>query len=407
MAAVGGASNLSALLAWPTDHLTEAVAHWETVGERSYGVAHQVWRDAASVDWRGEAADALRSATHADLQATSAAVDQLQAATWVARSGASDLYAARSRVRYAVEDARTAGFEVGEDLSVTDRMGGGSAAQRAARQAAAQAFAGEIRQSAAQLVGLDQQVASKLTAAVAGIRDIFRQNPSPIAPLPARNGHIHAVDRVWKQDGGNGEANPGTAGGPSGDDIRGVLEKLPVGDRPDVREVRSAQDLENLWKWAKQHGVEMPNGYGDPSKGIRYRLPDVTTIGRRWTAESNGKPVLDINIPDRGGYAKVHINPRGGVPEITAPSAPRSAGPPASGEPAVTPQTPVRTPIEAAPPTKPSPGVVEGGGALPGFGGLPPNSPATGPHPIHIPHTLDHKWPLLGEIPEEFEGPQE
>nr|BBX81465.1 hypothetical protein MFLOJ_52520 [Mycobacterium florentinum] len=46
---------------------------------------------------------------------------------------------------------------------------------------------------------------------------------------------------------------------------------------------------------------------------------------------------------------------------------------------------------------------------LPGslFGGLPPNSPATGPHPIHIPHTKDHRFPLLGEIPEEFLGPEE
>ncbi|GAA4289824.1 hypothetical protein [Mycobacterium paraffinicum] len=403
--AVGGAPNLSALLAWPTDHLTEAAAHWEAVGERSYVVAHQVWRDAASVDWRGEAADALHCATHADLQATSAAVDQLQAATRVARSGASDLYAARSRVRYAVDDARSAGFEVGEDLSVTDRMGGGSAAQRAARQAAAQAFAGEIRQSAAQLVGLDQQVAGKITAAVAGIRDTFLQHPASITPPPARNGHISAVDRVWKQDGGNGEPNPGPTGAASGDDIRGVLDKLPVGDRPDVREVRSAQDLENLWKWAKEHGVEMPNGYGDPSKGIRYRLPDGTTIGQRWVAESNGKPVLDIKIPDQGGYTKIHINPRGGVPEIPAPAGPRPAGSSAGGEPVITSQTPVRAPVEAPPPVKPAPGAPEGGGAMPGFGGLPPNSPATGPHPIHIPHTLDHKWPLLGEIPEEFEGP--
>ncbi|WP_231984299.1 hypothetical protein [Mycobacterium sp. E342] len=184
MAALGGAPNLSALLAWPTDHLTEAAAQWQTVGEHSYAVAHQVWRDAASVDWLGEAADALRCATHADLQATSAAVDQLQAATRAARSGASDLYAARSRVRYTVEDARTAGFEVGEDLSVTDRMGSGSAAERAARQAAAQAFAGEIRQSAVQLVNVDQQVASKIAAAVAGIRDTFPQKPPTIDPLP-------------------------------------------------------------------------------------------------------------------------------------------------------------------------------------------------------------------------------
>ncbi|WP_231971951.1 MULTISPECIES: hypothetical protein [unclassified Mycobacterium] len=405
--AVGGALNLSALLAWPTDHLIEAAAHWEAVSEHSYGVVHQVWRDGASVDWRGEAADTLRSATHADLQATSAAVDQLQAATQVARSGASDLYAARSRVRYAVDDARSAGFEVGEDLSVTDRMGGGSAAERAARHAAAQAFAGEIRQSATQLVGVDQQVASKITAAVAGIRDTFPQPRAPIAPPPARNGHIYAVDRVWKQDGGNGEPNPEPAGSPSGDDIRGVLDRLPVGNQPFVREVRSAEDLQNLWKWAKQHGVEIPNGYGDASKGTRYRLPDGTTIGQRWNAESNGKPALDIDIRDQGGYTKVHINPRGGVPEIPAAAAPRPAGPSAVEEPAVTPQTPVRAPAEAAPPVKPAPGAPEGAGAMPGFGGLPPNSPATGPHPIHIPHTLDHKWPLLGEIPEEFEGPRE
>ncbi len=407
MAAVGGAPNLSALFAWPTDHLTEAAAHWEAVGERSYGVAHQVWRDGASVDWRGEAADTLRSATHADLQATSAAVDQLQVASRVARSGASDLYAARSRVRYAVEDARTAGFEVGEDLSVTDRMGGGSAAERSARQAAAQAFAGEIRQSAAQLVSLDQQVASKITAAMAGIRDTFPQKPPAIAPLSPSDGHIHAVDRVWKQDGGNGEPNPGPTGGPSGNDIRRVLDKLPVGNQPFVKEVRSAEDLQNLWKWAKQHGVEIPNGYGDASKGTRYQLPDGTTIGQRWSAESNGKPALDINLPDQGGYTKVHINPRGGVPEIPAPASTRPAGPSAVGEPAVTPETPIRVPVEAPPPVKPAPGAPGGGGALPGFGGLPPNSPATGPHPIHIPHTLDHKWPLLGEIPEEFEGPRE
>lgn len=64
-AACGSLPNLSELVAWPTEHLTEAAS--------------------------------------------------------TARAGASDLSAARSRVRYAVEDARDAGFDVGEDLSVTDR----------------------------------------------------------------------------------------------------------------------------------------------------------------------------------------------------------------------------------------------------------------------------------------------
>src|ERR1700722_14647205 len=155
MAAVSGAPGLSALLAWPTDHLTEAAAHWETVGERSYGVAHKVWSDALTVDWSGEAAEALRTDTHADMMTTSAVVDQLQSAASVARSGASDLDAARSQMRYAVEDARSAGFEVGEDLSVTDRMSGGSAARQGARQASAQAFAADIGGRAAPLVSAE------------------------------------------------------------------------------------------------------------------------------------------------------------------------------------------------------------------------------------------------------------
>ncbi|WP_242657843.1 hypothetical protein [Mycobacterium kubicae] len=187
--AVGEIPGLSALLAWPTDHLTEAAPHWDSVGEHSYLAAYQVWRDATSVDWSGEAAEALRTATHADVQTTSAAVDQLEAAARVARSAASDLYAARSRLRYAVEDARTAGFEVNEDLSVSDRMGGESAAQRAVRQAQAQAFAADIRQRAVQLVGLDAHIASRVTAAVAGIDNAFPQIPAP--PTSAQ---VHAVD---------------------------------------------------------------------------------------------------------------------------------------------------------------------------------------------------------------------
>jgi hypothetical protein len=198
MAAVAGAPGLASLLAWPTEHLSDAADHWETVGERSYQVAHQVWRDALVVGWRGEAAEALHTATHADMLTTSATVDQLQAAARIARGAAADLDAARSRVRYAIEDARTAGFEVGEDLSVTDRMTGGSAAQRAARQAAAQAFAGDIGQRAVQLVGLDTQVAGKITAAVAGIRDTFPPIPTPIAP--PTNSSVHVVDnRTFKQ----------------------------------------------------------------------------------------------------------------------------------------------------------------------------------------------------------------
>jgi hypothetical protein len=199
MSAVPGFPGLSQLLAWPTEHLTEAADYWEAIGGRSYGVANQVWHDALSIDWQGEAADRLRTATQTDMLTTSAVADQLQAAAKVARSGASDLYTARSRMEYAVDDARIAGFGVGEDLSVTDRSSGGSAVQRAARQAQAQTLAGDIRQRAAQLVALDQQVAGKVSAAVAGIRDTFPPGPTPDAP--PRDNRVQAVDNhTFKQD---------------------------------------------------------------------------------------------------------------------------------------------------------------------------------------------------------------
>jgi hypothetical protein len=199
MSAITAFPNLSALLAWPTEHLTEAADYWDSLGGRCYGVANQVWRDAVSIDWQGDAAVSLCRASHADMLTTGAVADQLHEAAKVARNGASDLYAARLRVRYAVQDARTAGFDVAEDLAVSDRFWGGSPVQQAARQAQAQTFAGDIRQRAAQLVGLDQQVAGKITAAVAGIRDTFPQNPS--FGTPSKDNRVHAVDNhTFKRD---------------------------------------------------------------------------------------------------------------------------------------------------------------------------------------------------------------
>lgn len=192
MAAVAGVPGLSALLAWPTNHLTDAAAQWETVAERSYALSHQVWREAVSVDWRGEAAEAVRVTTHADMRTTSAAADQLQAAARVARNASSELHAARSRLRYAVQVAQTAGYDVDEDLSVTDRISGGSTAQRAVRQGEAQALASDIRQRAAQLVALDQQIAGKISTALAGIGTSFPRHPT--IGSPPKDSHVYSVD---------------------------------------------------------------------------------------------------------------------------------------------------------------------------------------------------------------------
>jgi hypothetical protein len=368
MAAVAGAPGLSALLAWPTKHLTEAAVHWETVGERSYGVAHGVWSDALTVDWRGEAAEALRTDTHADMMTTSAVVDQLQEAASVARSGASELEAARSQMRYAVEDARSAGFEVGEDLSVTDRMSGGSAAQRVARQAAAQAFAGNIGGRAAQLVSVDAQVAGRITAAVVGVGSTFPSTPSA-------NGQVRAVDnRTFKQ--GPNQPPPPSPKGPSAADMRKVIEKLPKGSDYYIREVRTPEDLQNLKRWMTEHGVDGYNRYQNPAKGSWTDLPDGSKVGQRNAADSTGKNSLDIDLNGSDGttqHWKIHINPKtGGVPDI-------SGIEPASVEPA---------PAEPAPAELAQVEGLEGGGPA----GIP-----VAPHFVHPPGTVDHGIPIIGE----------
>lgn len=368
MAAVAGTPNLSALLAWPTDHLIEAASHWETVGELSYGVAHGVWSDAMTVEWDGEAADALRTDTHADLMTTSGVVDQLQAAAAVARSGASEVDAARSRLRYAVEDARSAGYEVGEDLSVTDRMTGGSTVQRVARQAGAEAHAGNIGGGAAQLVSVDAQVAGKITAAVAGVGDTF----PPSAP---NNGQVHAVDnRTFRQ--GPGKPPPPPPKGPSAADMRKVIERLPKGSREAYREVKSLEDLERLTQWMNEHGADMDSRYPVPEMGSWKRLPDGSEIGERNSADSTGRKALDIELKKPDGtteHWKVHINPKtGGVPDVP--------------------------PVEPVPaePTTAEPGTAEPA-PVEGFeGGGPAGIPAA-PHFVHPPGSIDHGIPIIGE----------
>jgi hypothetical protein len=345
MSAVAGVPGLSALLDWPTEHLTEAADHWQKVGERSYGVAHQVWRDALSADWQGEAAEALRSGTHADMQTTSAAVDQLQAAASVARSGASDLDAARSRVRYAVEDARAAGFEVGEDLSVTDRESGGSAAQRAARQAAAQAFAGDIRQRAAQLVGLDQQIAGKITAAVAGIRDTFSQNPAPGSP--PQDGRVRAVDRTWKQDGGNKADPPVPAPPTRGLPPEGVHPPVsgPLTPGPASRPSEQSAGGQSLWD---EHGGEWRYFPGDKWHNPHWDYNPHSNPNSPWDN-------IPINgLPPRIGDAPLIVS--GLPPWLQNPAAPGVAGPP---------QNPLLVPFPGGTMPVPPPALAPAPGLLP------------------------------------------
>jgi hypothetical protein len=400
MAAVAGLPSLSQLLAWPTDHLTQAADHWETVGGRCYELANRVWQDALAIDWHGEAADALRTATHADMMTTSAVADQLESAARVARGGASDLYAARSRVRHAVEDARAAGFDVGEGLSVADRSSGGSVLQRAARQAQAQALAADIGQRAAQLVALDQQVAGQITAAVAGISRTFP--PSPATHGPSTNGRVQAVDHhTFKQD-------PPPA----------LPSDNPFADWTEAQKAQVATEIANghaLEHFPGMTPPELARSIYDAMNDPSTRVGTSTKSGGLALLKSDGT-VIFINPKDADFGTAYVPTPRPGVDtwrtpleyfeqntraaEPITPPSPGRFPPVAPGE--MAPKAP--SAVEHPPPApKPAPLPTEGKG--PGMVGGPSTSigPTLAPPPhYHGPHVLgdpvedpwdfDHHW---------------
>ncbi|GAB7148995.1 hypothetical protein LRC537489_22330 [Mycobacterium riyadhense] len=224
------------------------------------------------------------------------------------------MYAARSRLRYAVEDAQAAGFAVGEDLSVADRSTGGAAAVPA-RQAQAEAFSVDIAQRAAQLVELDQQVAGKISAALTGIADISFDNAAPVSPTPTPTGHngIQLVD--WKQT-----PEPKLPPGPTAQDIRGAIKDLPQGTKPSFLEVRSEEGLREFWEWlsrdAREYTSTKPYRGGT---GIERQLSDGTIV--RIGESSNHGSTMDRTLPNNE-HVKLHVNTaRGG--ELNFPKASR------------------------------------------------------------------------------------
>lgn len=128
----------------------------------------------------------------------------MRQASGLAREGAGTIGAAQRRVIYAVQDAHNAGFNVEEDLSVTDTRTSRTFAEQAARQAQAQALAGDIRQRATQLIGVEHEVAAKIATATAPLTPSASTNPQSHRRYrhrcPTTKPQIHAVDRSWKQD---------------------------------------------------------------------------------------------------------------------------------------------------------------------------------------------------------------
>jgi hypothetical protein len=372
----------SQIQAWSTGHLEAAASHWTETAEtweHAFASIHRESLSPGGTAWEGGAAEAAQERTFADLVKVRGLADALYQAGAVARNGASELDFAKRRALEAISEAEAAGFTVGEDLSVTDNflLGNLRAGQIQEHAAAIAARAGELS-------ALDKEVAGKIATAIVRV-DNVQFGDNPVVPHN-KEPVIQAVDYAPMPEAPVPDPgvpdNPVGKGGPTGADIGSVINKLPVGDKPWIREVRTPQDLQNLWNWMKQNGTEIPDSYGGSGKGVEFTLPDGTRIGQRFAGESTGQPALDTNVPGKG-YVKIHINPRGGVPEI--PGAPAASAP----KPAVeAPRAPVPT---ETPPAR-------GGGLTGGFGGAPLPDSAL-PHLVELPHPGDGEveLPVLGD----------
>jgi hypothetical protein len=261
---VGTAPGLSELFGWSTEHLTEGADYLDAAADRSEAAVVGVWQDLHTHDWQGETADAARARAGSDKHKVSPVAADLREGARIAREGASNVLAAQNSLRYAVQDAWNAGFNVYDDYSVKDAGTPATAAERAARQAQAEALAGSIRQRAAQLVALDQQIGARISSATASVHTL------DFAEAPVTNGSDderkkrNSVQLVDRKTG---------PGGPFPQDpppypVNDVIAEATDLDGNHVILRRGYYDARTKegWGWDKaywKHGVVNPNVFKD------------------------------------------------------------------------------------------------------------------------------------------------
>ena len=218
-----GAPSLSEIQAWDVTHLANAARDWTATAqhwETSFTSIHRASVSPGGTVWEGIAAEAAQERVFADLVKVRGLADVLHESAAIARRGAETLYSAKQSVLDAVRDASSAGYVVGEELSVTPSRGG------AVAQAQAQVYAARIQERAVQLAAHDQDIAAKISATTAPLHAVT----FPEAPSAPRDNKpkIQAVDQHTFKDAPNPEPEP-PPGGWSNDPLMRAAQKIAYG----------------------------------------------------------------------------------------------------------------------------------------------------------------------------------
>ena len=198
-----GLPGLSQITEWDTTHLQTAARDWSAAAQRwedHFTAIHQGTLSPGGTVWEGPAADAAADRTFGDLVKVRGAANCLYDAAGVARNGADELAWAKGRVLEAVTDAQEAQFVVTENLSVSDPTTTVLMRGWETRQAQAQEHAAEIVSRATILAATDREVAGKITAALAPLRELRFDEPTD-SPVQLDGWHsAPPTGIVWCRD---------------------------------------------------------------------------------------------------------------------------------------------------------------------------------------------------------------
>ena len=269
----GGLPRLTDVQEWDTSHLTTAAQHWVDAATRWEDGFAEVARHSftpGGSGWEGAAATAAQDRAVADRGQVNRVAGRLRTASADARAGATELGAERQQVLSAVNAARAAGFEVGDDLSVTyvDDGSPGSSARRAQ----AESIARDIWQRASRLTATDRDVAQRISAA---------------------SGEIHSLS-FGPEQGGPKEAPPNEMlGVRNAKDVHDIVDPLPPGKQPHVRELPTSAQIRDLYGRLTERAVPAPPSTYPGQSSV---LEDGTRISIREESSSEGTTV-DIRFP--------------------------------------------------------------------------------------------------------------
>jgi hypothetical protein len=352
MAAVGWLPTLSQIQAVPSAQLREAARTWRAAATRWAEVFAQQRDEAAQKTvWQGATADALEGRTYYDWVKAVGKADRLHEAAGIAEVGADRFDGAQEHALNAVAQAHADGFQVTEDLSVTDTRTSGSREERAARQVLAQEHAAYIRHCVAGLVAVDREISANLLAAAEGLGTVnFDETPIPgIDNAPSHETEHNEVQAVGygRQPESPSPGDPAPPHEPTktADDVHKALDHLPDGKNEPVKTLPTPEEIRKTFDDLTVNAPEAPPTK-NPYNGTRRRLDDGTVVGIRPSIKWG--PTLDVDYPD-GTQQKVHLpKPIKGVNPPSTSSVPQA--PPVISAPPIMPPELNHPPVTAIPP---------------------------------------------------------